>query len=333
MARRHGATLVIDERRLRRLAAGALMLRARGRYRRPSGVAGRKNMLQLIQLRWLAVVGQVVTILARAFRAGHAAAAGARCSTVLALPGRCSTWPAMLRCRAWPPVSNAELFVALLVDVAVLTAQLYLSGGATNPFIFLYLLQVVLGAVLLRAWSHVWAMVGGHRPVLRRPDAVRTARWPCRGSTRRACRPTTSSGLLLCFLLDAALLVVFIGRISRNLRQRDAQLAHLRQRAAEEEHIVRMGLLASGAAHELGTPLATLSVILGDWRAHAAVRGRPGTAARRSSEMQAPDRALQVHRQRHPAVGRRGARRGRRRKPRCTPSWTSWWTTGAARAA
>ena len=46
----------------------------------------------------------------------------------------------------------------------------------------------------------------------------------------------------------------------------DAQLADLRQRAAEEEHIVRMGLLVSGAAHELGTPLATLSVILGDWR-------------------------------------------------------------------
>jgi two-component system sensor histidine kinase RegB len=40
----------------------------------------------------------------------------------------------------------------------------------------------------------------------------------------------------------------------------------LRERAAEEEHIVRMGLLASGAAHELGTPLSTLSVILGDWR-------------------------------------------------------------------
>src|SRR5439155_26688172 len=73
------------------------------------------------------------------------------------------------------------------------------------------------------------------------------------------------AGLLLCFVIDAALLVIFIGRINRNLRQRDASLAGLRQRAAEEEHIVRMGLLASGAAHELGTPLATLSVIVGDW--------------------------------------------------------------------
>jgi two-component system sensor histidine kinase RegB len=72
--------------------------------------------------------------------------------------------------------------------------------------------------------------------------------------------------LLVCFALNASLLVIFITRISRNLRAGDAQLADLRQRAAEEEHIVRMGLLASGAAHELGTPLATLSVILGDWR-------------------------------------------------------------------
>jgi len=72
-------------------------------------------------------------------------------------------------------------------------------------------------------------------------------------------------GLLVCFTLNAALLVIFIHRISKNLRQRDARLADLRQSATEQEHIVRMGLLASGAAHELGTPLATLSVILGDW--------------------------------------------------------------------
>ncbi len=81
--------------------------------------------------------------------------------------------------------------------------------------------------------------------------------------------------MLICFGLDAALLVVFMSRISRNLRERDARLAGLRQRAAEEEHIVRMGLLASGAAHELGTPLSTLSVILGDWRHMPAFTANP----------------------------------------------------------
>jgi two-component system sensor histidine kinase RegB len=73
-------------------------------------------------------------------------------------------------------------------------------------------------------------------------------------------------GMLICFVLNAALLVIFVQRISGTLRAKATQLADLRQRAVEEEHIVRMGLLASGAAHELGTPLATLSVILGDWK-------------------------------------------------------------------
>jgi two-component system sensor histidine kinase RegB len=82
-------------------------------------------------------------------------------------------------------------------------------------------------------------------------------------------------GMIICFILNATLLVVFITRINANLRTADALLAHLRQRAAEEEHIIRMGLLASGAAHELGTPLATLSVILGDWRRMPEFRRSP----------------------------------------------------------
>jgi two-component system sensor histidine kinase RegB len=67
-------------------------------------------------------------------------------------------------------------------------------------------------------------------------------------------------------ILNAALLVIFINRINLTHREHDARLAELRQRAAEEDHILRMGLLASGAAHELGTPLSTIAVILGDWQ-------------------------------------------------------------------
>jgi len=86
-------------------------------------------------------------------------------------------------------------------------------------------------------------------------------------------------GMLVCFLIDTVLLVVFIGRINRNLRIRDAHLANLKRHAVEEDHIVRMGLLASGAAHELGTPLATLSVILNDWRRMPVLRADPNLIA------------------------------------------------------
>jgi two-component system sensor histidine kinase RegB len=216
-------------------------------------------MRQLIQLRWIAVVGQIVTIAVVNF--GFDIHLPLRQMSVVLICLVAFNIGSLLRWRSHHEVTNGELFFALLVDVTTLTAQLYLSGGTTNPFTFLYLLQVILGAVLLRAWS-VWTMVGitaaccTGLTLFYRPLALPADYYE---------RPYIE-GTLICFALNAALLVIFITRINRNLRARDARLADLREQAAEEEHIVRMGLLASGAAHELGTPLSTVSVILGDWR-------------------------------------------------------------------
>lgn len=241
------------------------------RHDAPDRAAGHKNMLLLIQLRWIAVFGQITTIIVVIF--GF--------DIRLPLPHMLEVLACLiafnigshLRWHERSFVTNRELFLALLVDVATLTIQLYLSGGGTNPFAFLYLLQVILSAVLLETWS-TWTIV-----------AITSC---CFAGLSQFYTPLVLStesydglynlnvqGMLICFLLIAALLAVFITRISRNRRAGDAQLAALRQRAAEEDHIVRMGLLASGAAHELGTPLATLSVILGDWRRMPAFTNNP----------------------------------------------------------
>lgn len=237
----------------------------------PERLAGRKNLLQLIQMRWLAVAGQLATILAVQFLLDIPLPL-VEMLTLLAVLAlfNVASW---LRSRLALPVSNGELFAGLLVDVLVLTGQLYYAGGVTNPFIYLYLLQVAVGTVLLRP-RYIWAIV-----VATTLAFVALTQWNRPLQMPDAFGPTMSvqyiGGLLICFVLNASLLVIFIGRIGRNLRQRDATLADLRQRAAEEEHIVRMGLLASGAAHELGTPLATLSVILGDWARMAPFAAEP----------------------------------------------------------
>jgi two-component system sensor histidine kinase RegB len=225
-------------------------------------VAGHKNMLQLIELRWIAVIGQITTI-AGAILVFDVHLPLVQMLEVLACLIAFNV-ASHLRWHEHRPVTNNELFLALLVDVASLTMQLYLSGGTTNPFAFLYLLQVILSAVLLEAWS-TWTIVGitlaclAGLSIFARP-------LPLPFDHARGISSLYVQGMLICFVLNAALLVVFISRITTTLRGKAAQLADLRQRAAEEEHIVRMGLLASGAAHELGTPLATLSVILGDWK-------------------------------------------------------------------
>ncbi|MFA7540962.1 MAG: ATP-binding protein [Lysobacterales bacterium] len=216
---------------------------------------GAQGMHELIQLRWIAVIGQVVTILTAHYGLGIQLPLLPMLLLVAGLA--LFNLASQLHWRRRPQASAAAVLVSLLVDVALLTVQLHFSGGIGNPFVFLYLLQVVLGAALLRtplAWAIVAAtglclllLIAFPGPVSIPPQA-----WVL--------------GLVLCFVLNAVLVVVFSTRISRIGRARDARLAALRQRAAEEDHILRMGLLASGAAHELGTPLATISVILGDWQ-------------------------------------------------------------------
>ncbi|MBX5463326.1 MAG: HAMP domain-containing histidine kinase [Steroidobacteraceae bacterium] len=225
-------------------------------------------MMLLIQLRWIAVIGQIVTIAVTELALGISLPLGAMAFVVaglVALNGLSYLWV-----RNRPTLTNRALMLALMLDVVALTAQLYLSGGATNPFTALYLMQVTLAAVLLEvafAWTIGAIAAAGflllivfNQPLMLPPGG------------RLDLFTLHIIGTFVSFVLNAALLVFFLVRITRNLRTRDARLAALKQQAAEEDLIVRMGLLASGAAHELGTPLASVAVILGDWRRMPEIR-------------------------------------------------------------
>jgi len=233
------------------------------------------NMGLLVQLRWIAVLGQLVTI----WVAWRVLGVRLPMAELVAVPAllalmNIGTW-AYGRQRAG--YSYLELLGALMLDVEALSWQLYFTGGATNPFIFLFLVQIMLGAILLPArWSWIVALVAccdvafltfDYRP-LDLPAAYV-------GEHFRL----YLLGSLACFVLIAALLVYFVVRMDRNQRVSSAALAALRQQAAEENHIVRLGLLASGAAHELGTPMASMSVILGDWAREKTIAGDPDLSA------------------------------------------------------
>jgi two-component system sensor histidine kinase RegB len=258
--------------------APLLALTLRRRANAPNGLApetaAAENMRQLSQLRWIAVAGQTLTIVFVHFVLGVALPLFQMLSVVLVLAA------ANFAARAALPhyrVHDVEVLAALLLDTGALTLQLYYSGGATNPFISLYLLQVVLGAILLPRRS-VWVLVAAtcfcyallsvrHVPLVLPPTLLADS------------ADLYTIGNWIGFAMVGTLLVPFVTRISRNLSARDAYLAGLRQQAAEEDGIIRMGLFASGAAHELGTPLSSISVILADWRRMPRISGDPELAA------------------------------------------------------
>lgn len=236
--------------------------------------ASRHAMTLLIQLRWVAVAGQLLTIAAVRWGLGIPLSLPGLLAAPLLLAGvNLATMGLMHRGAGF---SGGAMAGAVMLDVGALAWQLYQSGGATNPFAFLFLLQIVVATILLdRRWSwsvalaaclSMLALTFRYRPLpLPAPYAADPAALYRLGS-------------LVCFALIAALLVFFVARMDRNRRESDAALAALRQQAAEEDHIVQLGLLASGAAHELGTPLSSLSVILGDWARMPEIADNPDLA-------------------------------------------------------
>jgi two-component system sensor histidine kinase RegB len=202
------------------------------------------------------------------------------------------------------PVSHLELFVQLTLDVTILSVLLYYAGGSTNPFISLYLLPLVLAAAILPR-RYTWGMAtltlacysllmvwyvplptgdahAQHSPAMTQiapdqhaghddPDFCRTDSSPITDSAPEATPlgdafNTHVIGMWLGFLISAAVIAYFAVEMAAAVRLRDAQLNRVREDTLRNERIVALGTLAASAAHEMGTPLSTMAVVIGEMR-------------------------------------------------------------------
>jgi two-component system sensor histidine kinase RegB len=157
-------------------------------------------------------------------------------------------------------VDAGELFRQLCVDLVALAILLYLSGGAANPLISLLLVPVTVAALSLS--GTLTAAVAVLSIVLYTflvwfylPLSV--------ADVERATR-LHLAGMWLTFVVSVAMIAWFIARMTASVRERDMRLAAAREKALRDERVVALGALAAGAAHELGTPLATIAVVIGE---------------------------------------------------------------------
>jgi two-component system sensor histidine kinase RegB len=163
--------------------------------------------------------------------------------------------------RSWP-VSSIEFFAQLLVDVFALSTLLYFSGGSTNPFISLYLLPLTIAAAAL-PWAYTWVMaaitISCYTLLL-----FYYVPLPHDHEEHNTEFNLHVSGMWLAFVLSTVLIAWFVVKMGISIRERDKDLALAREQALRNEQIIALGTLAAGAAHELGTPLATMAVVTGE---------------------------------------------------------------------
>ncbi|MFO7561544.1 MAG: HAMP domain-containing sensor histidine kinase [Enhygromyxa sp.] len=180
--------------------------------------------------------------------------------------------------------------VHLLVDTTALTLLLALGGGSANPFTILYFLPLTLATQVSPRWT--WALAGWsftcfaslfvlaplidesppsdpveqpatdehaqhhhhqHAAPESPPDAAEADDGHFAGHQR---------GMWIAFGLTGVLMTVFVHRTALAITRQRAELIQLRQDALQDRHLAAIGTLAAGAAHELGTPLGTIKLLV-----------------------------------------------------------------------
>ena len=207
----------------------------------------------LCSLRWLAIAGQAATILLASSLLRLDLPLEPLWTGVGVLIG--FNLYAILRLRHSRDLSHVTAFAHLLVDMAVLAWMVGWSGGIGNPFGMMFLILTALAALALpRNWALAAAVAGisGYvlaalfgRPLQGGIDAHTLLLW----------------GLGANFLISVVVVLVFSTRMAADLRARERELARLRERFTRNEGIVALATHAAAMAHELNTPLATMTLL------------------------------------------------------------------------
>ena len=215
------------------------------------------NIQWLARLRWAEIAGQAVTVLIAQFLLEGTLPIAALLTVVgVGLVSNLAVEMYFFGDRRRgivTPKTVHEWHIALImmIDIAILTALLYLTGGPNNPFSFLYLVQIALATVLVRArWT--WMLVGlaflgfglllvAHEPLSIPEDSHAYGAWVALG-------------------VASAFVVHFLLRITQALATREHELTEARGLAARQERLASLATMAAGAAHELSTPLGTVAL-------------------------------------------------------------------------
>lgn len=211
----------------------------------------------LILLRWMAVVGQLIAILAAKVMFGFQLPIGL---CLLAISAAMSA--NLILSAVYPPtkrMSELESLAALLFDAFQLAALVFLTGGLTNPFALLMLAPVIVSASALSLRSTL--ILGGvsgllttgvflvQLPLLQQDGAVFTTPLLFR------------FGFWISILIGIAFLGLYARKVSTELNAMSDALLATQMALSREQKLTDLGGVVAAAAHELGTPLATIKLI------------------------------------------------------------------------
>jgi two-component system sensor histidine kinase RegB len=209
----------------------------------------------LLSVRWIAIVGQAVALLFVHFGLGYSLPLAPTMAMVAASAGFNI---ALMALYARPRrLLDREATLHLAFDIAQLAGLLYFTGGLENPFALLVIVPVTISATNLSGRSTIRLVVFAMLAI----SALAVFREPLPGFGRNVLAPMHLVGVWAALMLGIPFTALYSWRVAREARRRSEALTATQMALAREQKLSALGGLAAAAAHELGTPLGTISVI------------------------------------------------------------------------
>lgn len=220
-----------------------------------SGTLGRVRLRTLVLIRWLAIAGQLVTLMAVQFGFGfelplNPALAAIGASAVLNL--------VLTLYRPAARLGDRGALALLGWDLVQLGVLLHFTGGLTNPFAVMLLAPIAISATVLSRNSTIVLCGLGIACVTTLALWYEPLPWPGGGLTFPW---LYVAGLWAASTISMIFLALYIGSVAVEARRMSDALAASQAALAREQRLSALGALAAAAAHELGTPLGTIAVI------------------------------------------------------------------------
>ena len=212
----------------------------------------------LIKIRWLAIVGQLITLFVIYFTLNFSIPLLA-CLIVVLLSIIINIFSYFIQ-KDKPTLSDKKTFVFLLFDISQLVGLLYLTGGVFNPFIILIIAPIIISASYLTAFWTILLSLYSIILILYINFNFVPLNWEQNFITPKI----YNFGILIALIITIIFIAIYAYLFASSSRKISNALSETKLKLSNQKKTTEVAYLSAAAVHELSTPLNTIFLVIND---------------------------------------------------------------------